>query len=81
MAEPTSKDAIVVLEASVTHDDPGEIVRSNVSFVNALLDEYLTADVAVTIYEKLGIPSDLMAQAPDGRPVRLLEGHPIHEWM
>ena len=44
-------------------------------------NEYLTADVAVTIYEKLGIPGDLMAQAPDGRPVRLLEGHPIHEWM
>ena len=44
-------------------------------------DEYLTADLAVTIYEKLGIPSDLMAQAPDGRPVRLIEGHPIKEWM
>lgn len=44
-------------------------------------DEYLTADIAVTIYEKLGIPSDLIAQAPDGRPVRLVEGHPIKEWM
>jgi hypothetical protein len=44
-------------------------------------NEYLTADVAVTIYEKLGIPGDLIAQAPDGRPVRLLEGHPIHDWM
>jgi hypothetical protein len=44
-------------------------------------DEYLTADLAVTIYEKLGIPSDLIAQAPDGRPVRLVEGHPIKEWM
>lgn len=44
-------------------------------------DEYLTADIAVTIYEKLGIPSDLIAQAPDGRPVRLVEGHAIKEWM
>ena len=44
-------------------------------------DEYTTPDIAVTIYEKLGIPSDLIAQAPDGRPVRLLEGHPIKEWM
>lgn len=44
-------------------------------------DEYLTADIAVTIYEKLGIPGDLIAQAPDGRPVRLIEGHPIKEWM
>ena len=34
-----------------------------------------------SIYEKLGIPSDLIAQAPDGRPVRLVEGHPIKEWM
>lgn len=44
-------------------------------------DEYLTADIAVTVYEKLGMPSDLIAQAPDGRPVRLIEGHPIKEWM
>ncbi len=44
-------------------------------------NEYLTADIAVTIYEKLGIPSDLIAQAPDGRPVRLVEGEPIREWM
>ena len=40
----TSSDAIVVLEASVAHDDPGEIVGSNVWFVNALLEEYLTTD-------------------------------------
>lgn len=44
-------------------------------------DEYTTADLAVTIYEKLGIPPDIIAQAPDGRPVRLIEGHPIREWM
>lgn len=44
-------------------------------------DEYTTEDIAVTVYEKLGIPSDIIAQAPDGRPVRLVEGHPIKEWM
>lgn len=44
-------------------------------------DEYLSADIATTIYTKLGIPHDLIAQSPDGRPVRLIEGHPIKEWM
>lgn len=54
-----------------TDDEGGRPIR----------DEYTTEDIAVTIYEKLGIPSDLIAQAPDGRPVRLVEGHAIHEWM
>lgn len=44
-------------------------------------DEYLSADIATTIYHKLGIPEDLIAQAPDGRPIRLIEGKPIAEWM
>lgn len=44
-------------------------------------DEYLSADIATTIYMKLGIPHDLIAHSPDGRPVRLIEGHPIKEWM
>ena len=44
-------------------------------------DEYTSADMAVTIYEKLGIPSDIIAHAPDGRPVRLIEGHGIKEWL
>ena len=44
-------------------------------------DEYLSADIAATIYHKLGLPTDLIAQAPDGRPVRLIEGHPIKEWV
>jgi len=44
-------------------------------------DEYLTEDIAATIYAKLGIPTDLIARAPDGRPVRLIEGHEIKEWM
>ena len=38
-------------------------------------------DIAATVYHKLGIPTDLIAQAPDGRPVRLIEGHPIKEWV
>ena len=44
-------------------------------------DEYLSADIATTIYRKLGIPDDLIAHAPDGRPIRLIEGQPIKEWM
>ena len=44
-------------------------------------DEYLTDDIATTIYAKLGIPADLIALAPDGRPVRLIEGREIKEWM
>jgi len=44
-------------------------------------DEYLTEDIATTLYAKLGIPTDLIANAPDGRPVRLIEGREIKEWM
>ncbi len=44
-------------------------------------DEYWSDDIATTIYMKLGIPHDLIARAPDGRPVRLIEGKPIREWM
>jgi uncharacterized protein (DUF1501 family) len=44
-------------------------------------DEYTSADIATTIYQKLGMPHDLIAQSPDGRPVRLIEGEPIKEWM
>lgn len=44
-------------------------------------DEYFTEDLATTIYSKLGIPADLIAQSPDGRPIRLIEGRPITEWM
>ena len=44
-------------------------------------DEYWSDDIATTIYMKLGIPYELIAQAPDGRPVRLIEGKPIREWM
>jgi uncharacterized protein (DUF1501 family) len=44
-------------------------------------DQYLTDDIATTIYAKLGIPTDLIAPAPDGRPIRLIEGREIQEWM
>lgn len=44
-------------------------------------EEYLSEDIATTIYAKLGIPTDLIAHAPDGRPVRLIEGREIKEWM
>lgn len=43
-------------------------------------DEYLSEDIAATVYTKLGIPTDLVAKSPDDRPVRLIEGHPIAEW-
>ncbi|MFM9960352.1 MAG: DUF1501 domain-containing protein [Planctomycetaceae bacterium] len=43
--------------------------------------QYLSEDIAATIYSKLGLPLDLIVQSPDGRPIRLLEGHPIKEWM
>ena len=44
-------------------------------------DEYFSDDIATTVYQKLGIPADLIAHSPDGRPVRLIEGKPIKEWM
>lgn len=53
-------------------DDEGGVVVKN---------QYLSSDIAATVYAKLGIPHDATAQSPDGRPVRLNEGHPIREWM
>jgi hypothetical protein len=44
-------------------------------------NQYTTDDVAATIYQKLGLPLDLIARAPDGRPVRLIEGRVIKEWV
>lgn len=43
-------------------------------------NEYYSADIAATVYTKLGIPTDLVVPSPDGRPIRLIEGHPIREW-
>lgn len=44
-------------------------------------DQYLSEDLATTIYTKLGIPADLIVQSPDDRPIRLIEGKLIKEWM
>jgi hypothetical protein len=54
-----------------TDDEGGTVVR----------DQYYTDDIAATIYHKLGIPLDLVVRSPDGRPVRINEGHVIREWV
>jgi len=54
-----------------TDDEGGFVVK----------DEYHSEDIAATVYTKLGIPVELIAQAQDGRPVRLIEGKPIKEWL
>ncbi len=43
--------------------------------------EYFPEDIAATIYTKLGIPLDTWHTTPDGRPIKLCDGHPIPEWM
>jgi len=43
-------------------------------------NEYMTEDIAATIYTKLGIPLEMITMTPDGRPIRLNEGRPIREW-
>ncbi len=53
-------------------DDEGGFPASN---------EYNTEHVAATIYSKLGLPLDLTVTASDGRPIRLIEGEPIREWL
>lgn len=54
-----------------TDDEGGYVVK----------DEYTSEDIAHTVYLKLGIPVELVAHSPDGRPVRLIEGRPIREWI
>jgi hypothetical protein len=54
-----------------TDDEGGKVLR----------DEYFTDDIAATIYAKLGLPADLTVKSPDGRPIRLVEGQLIKEWM
>jgi hypothetical protein len=44
-------------------------------------NEYYTEHVVATMYKKLGLPLDLTLTATDGRPVRLIEGEPIREWL
>ena len=46
-----------------------------------LTDARSEDDIAATVYAKLGIATDLVVRSPDGRPVRLIEGRPIREWM
>ncbi len=53
-----------------TDDEGGRPIRN----------EYHSHNIAATVYHKLGLPLDLVVQAPDGRPVRLIEGEPIREW-
>ncbi len=53
-------------------DEEGAVPASN---------EYHTEHVAATIYSKLGLPLDLTVQISDGRPIRLIEGEPIREWV
>ena len=54
-----------------TDDEGGKVLR----------DEYFSDDIAATIYAKLGLPADLTVKSPDGRPIRLVEGRQIREWM
>jgi hypothetical protein len=43
--------------------------------------EYFTESIVATIYHKLGLPLDLTVLSSDGRPVRLIEGEPVREWV
>jgi len=54
-----------------TDDEGTKVVR----------DEYFTEDIAATVYAKLGLPADLTVNSPDGRPIRLVEGRLIKEWV
>ncbi len=54
-----------------TDDEGGRPVRN----------EYFSEDLVTTIYHKLGLPTDLHIYAPDGRPVRLVDGKLIREWV
>ena len=54
-----------------TDDEGGQPTRN----------QYFSEDIVATIYHKLGLPLDLHVQAPDGRPVRLIEGNLIREWV
>ncbi|MDZ4687669.1 MAG: DUF1501 domain-containing protein [Planctomycetaceae bacterium] len=54
-----------------TDDEGGKPVKN----------EYFSEDLVATIYHKLGLPTDLHVYAPDGRPVQLLDGRVIHEWV
>ncbi len=44
MESAVSREAVVVSDTSLRSDDPSKIVESNISFLNALFEEYLTAE-------------------------------------
>jgi hypothetical protein len=44
-------------------------------------NEYFTENIVATMYHKLGLPLDLTVTTSDGRPIRLLEGEPVREWV
>ncbi len=46
-----------------------------------IANEYGSENIAATVYHKLGLPADLTAHSPDGRPVRLIDAEPIREWI
>jgi hypothetical protein len=54
-----------------TDDEGGRPIRN----------QYFTENIVATIYHKLGLPLDLHVQSPDGRPIRLIEGRAIREWV
>jgi uncharacterized protein (DUF1501 family) len=41
--------------------------------------EHYTPDVAATIYDRLGVPLDLVFETPDGRPIHLCHGNVISD--
>jgi hypothetical protein len=53
-----------------TDDEGGRPVRN----------EYYSEDIAATVLNKLGVPLNLIAHAPDGRPVAINHGRVIKEW-
>lgn len=54
-----------------TDDEGGQPIRN----------QYFSEDLVTTIYHKLGLPTDLHVYAQDGRPVRLVDGQLIREWL
>jgi hypothetical protein len=54
-----------------TDDEGGKPVKN----------EYFSGDIVATIYHKLGLPDDLHVYAADGRPVNLIDGRLIREWV
>ncbi|QDU81416.1 hypothetical protein Pla110_31570 [Polystyrenella longa] len=61
---------------------PGHILgETDATGSHPTRDEYKTSSIVSTIYAKLGIPQDLLAHTADGRPIRMIEGTPIKEWM